>query len=214
MRLVRVAGDLKVSLDGQVVYEAPFDADIRNIVIFSVRHRNPTEFEFGTFWLGELSVCFPGVQWSPTVACSDGNPCNGTETCDGAGNCAAGAPPSTVDDGNPCTEDNCSPETGVTHVPLDGTICAAGDACQGVPPNICRSGQCLANHFLIPFGATSLRYLVYPFGTVPTNYWQTAFDDSAYSLGDAPFGSGGGCTTYRGSYRGGRSSGWRLRGRS
>lgn len=47
--------------------------------------------------------------------CSDGNVCNGAESCD-AGKCVPGKPPS-VDDGNPCTDDACDPVKGVTHTP-------------------------------------------------------------------------------------------------
>lgn len=57
--------------------------------------------------------------------------------------CAAGAPP-TVDDGNPCTADACSPASGVTHVPLAaGASCSDGDACDGL--ETCDgAGTCLA----------------------------------------------------------------------
>ena len=47
--------------------------------------------------------------------CSDGNVCNGTETCSDSGTCVAGTPIS-VDDGDPCTVDTCDEVTGVKHV--------------------------------------------------------------------------------------------------
>jgi len=50
-------------------------------------------------------------------ACSDGNACNGIESCNGAGVCVAGTPP-VLDDGTLCTVDACSPSTGVTHTPI------------------------------------------------------------------------------------------------
>ena len=75
-----------------------------------------------------------GVQHDPEpagTACADGDLCNGDETCDGAGSCQAGTPP-TVDDGNPCTADSCDPATGVQHDPEPaGTACADGDLCNG-----------------------------------------------------------------------------------
>ncbi|MCL2825040.1 MAG: hypothetical protein FWD57_13710, partial [Polyangiaceae bacterium] len=65
------------------------------------------------------------------TSCSDGNPCNGEETCDGSGACAPGSPP-IVDDGNPCTVDTCDPVLGVLHEPLSGgASCSDGDACNG-----------------------------------------------------------------------------------
>jgi hypothetical protein len=47
------------------------------------------------------------------TSCSDGNACNGAETCV-AGACTAGAPLQ-CDDGNACTADGCDPASGCTH---------------------------------------------------------------------------------------------------
>lgn len=76
------------------------------------------------------------------TSCSDGNVCNGNETCDAAANCQAGTPPS-LDDGNPCTNDSCDPQSGVQHLPAaagtscdDGLLCTGVDACDGL-------GSCL-----------------------------------------------------------------------
>lgn len=66
------------------------------------------------------------------TACADGDLCNGDETCNAAGTCTAGAP-LTVDDGNPCTADNCDPIAGVSHPPVPvGTSCGDSDVCNGV----------------------------------------------------------------------------------
>ncbi|MDB5215539.1 MAG: Rhs family protein, partial [Myxococcaceae bacterium] len=68
-------------------------------------------------------ACDPvtGVSHTPRPAgadCStDNDVCNGIETCNGAGTCAPGTPP-TLDDGNVCTLDACSATTGVTHTPI------------------------------------------------------------------------------------------------
>ena len=51
---------------------------------------------------------------APGASCSDGNACNGVESCTEAAICQ-GVPP-VVDDGNPCTLDSCDPVTGVQHV--------------------------------------------------------------------------------------------------
>ncbi len=70
-----------------------------------------------------------------TNSCSDGNLCNGLETCSG-GDCAPGTP-LTCSDGNPCTDDTCDPVSGCVYTPDDtnscddGTICTIGDACLG-----------------------------------------------------------------------------------
>lgn len=83
-----------------------------------------------------LDACSPsaGVTHTPVAtgtSCSDGNACNGSETCGGSGICQAGTSP-VVDDSNVCTTDACSPETGVSHVPVAaGTSCSDANACNG-----------------------------------------------------------------------------------
>jgi hypothetical protein len=95
-----------------------------------------------------IDACEPGrgATHTPTAtqsSCSDGDACNGLETCDEAGTCAAGSPP-VVDDTNPCTLDQCDPLAGVIHTPASpGTACANGDVCDGA--EICdASGHCQA----------------------------------------------------------------------
>jgi subtilase family serine protease len=69
--------------------------------------------------------------------CSDGNVCNGSESCDGTGTCVRGLHVP-VDDLNPCTIDTCDPATGVHHVFAEpgfscfvGGVCGAFGACGG-----------------------------------------------------------------------------------
>jgi parallel beta-helix repeat protein len=50
------------------------------------------------------------------ASCSDGNICNGIETCQ-AGVCTAGTPLN-CDDGDPCTVDSCEPTSGCQHTPV------------------------------------------------------------------------------------------------
>jgi hypothetical protein len=81
---------------------------------------------------------------APGSSCSDGNACNGLETCTAAGACLAGTPP-TIDDGNPCTVDSCTPASGVSHVALGaGASCSDGNACNGLETcnvsGTCQSG--------------------------------------------------------------------------
>jgi len=74
---------------------------------------------------------------------SDGNACNGESSCDAAGACQPGTPPST-DDGNPCTVDACLPIGGVTHTPVSaGTSCEDTTVCNG--NEVCNAfGACLS----------------------------------------------------------------------
>lgn len=65
------------------------------------------------------------------TACSDGNACNGDETCDSFGRCKAEFAPE-LDDRNPCTADACDPITGVTHTAVAaGTACGDNNVCNG-----------------------------------------------------------------------------------
>jgi len=77
------------------------------------------------------------------TACGDSNACNGVEACNGTGACVTGTSP-TLDDGNPCTADACSPTGGVFHTPVAaGTSCSDGNACNG--SEACNSGgSCVA----------------------------------------------------------------------
>jgi urease alpha subunit len=50
------------------------------------------------------------------ASCSDGDQCNGLETCNGTAQCIQGAPP-VIDDLNPCTFDRCDPATGIVTNP-------------------------------------------------------------------------------------------------
>jgi hypothetical protein len=61
--------------------------------------------------------------------CSDGNNCNGTETCDMFEGCLPGEPLD-CDDGIDCTVDNCGNITGCTHIP-DFVLCDNGNVCDG-----------------------------------------------------------------------------------
>jgi hypothetical protein len=68
------------------------------------------------------------------VTCSDGDACNGIETCTG-GKCRAGDPPE-CDDGNTCTTDSCGALVGCVHADNtlscdDGSACTTGDTCSG-----------------------------------------------------------------------------------
>jgi len=92
---------------------------------------------------------------APGTSCADGNLCNGDETCSEAGTCSMGIP-LVIDDGNPCTSDNCNAVTGVSHVPTpigsscsDGNVCNGGETCNGsggcslgVPPAVNDGNSC------------------------------------------------------------------------
>src|SRR5262249_5272928 len=75
------------------------------------------------------------------AGCSDGNRCNGDETCH-SGQCLPGTPV-VLTDNNPCTIDTCDPTAGtVTHVTgPDGTACTDGNAC--TVGDQCRAGACV-----------------------------------------------------------------------
>ncbi len=74
-------------------------------------------------------------------SCSDGNACNGPETCDGTLGCQPGVVPN-CDDGNPCTVDACDAQGGCTHtVRANGSVCDDGSLC--TDGDTCQAGACL-----------------------------------------------------------------------
>lgn len=77
----------------------------------------------------------PGNAGQP---CQDGNACTLGDTC-GQGACLPGAATVCADDGDPCTQDGCSPMLGCQHVVQ---TCPASDAC-GLPGKLC-GGKCVA----------------------------------------------------------------------
>jgi hypothetical protein len=77
------------------------------------------------------------------IQCTDGNLCNGNETCQG-NLCVLGAPP-VCNDGNVCTSDTCNPGLGCVNTPVpngvlcnDNNFCTAGEICSG---GVCGGGS-------------------------------------------------------------------------
>ena len=77
--------------------------------------------------------------------CSDGDACNGLETCNN-GACLAGAP-AVCDDENPCTDDACVPAFGCTYEVDDLNDCSDLNVCNG--PEVCQGGGCQAGMPLV-----------------------------------------------------------------
>lgn len=113
---------------------------------------------FGACVLAQ-AACFDGdpcttdLCASDTGECSfepvdDGAPCQDNNRCDGEicmqGVCTRGEPTACFEDGNPCTSESCSAQTGLcTRVELPtGTSCADADPCNGA--EFCSGGFCRA----------------------------------------------------------------------
>jgi hypothetical protein len=85
-------------------------------------------------------------------SCTDGNVCNGTDTCR-SGVCESGGTLN-CDDTNPCTTDGCNPQSGCTHGLITGCqacttsgICSDGNPCNGTETcvgGLCRTGTALS----------------------------------------------------------------------
>ena len=76
-----------------------------------------------------------------TSVCNDANPCTILDACD-EGECV-GSMPLNCDDGNPCTDDSCSPDVGCMHMANqaacdDGDDCTSEDQCVNT---LCLSGD-------------------------------------------------------------------------
>lgn len=77
------------------------------------------------------------------VSCSDGDPCNGEETCSAQGACLA-ATTVNLSDGNSCTVDTCVNGV-VAHAPIqDGASCSDGNLC--TTSDTCQQGTCVAGN--------------------------------------------------------------------
>jgi hypothetical protein len=98
---------------------------------------------------GTGDTCTGAVCSGPAVNCSDGNACNGMETCNPSTGCAPGTPP-TCDDNNPCTADSCNPATGCVNdpTPLNGTACDDGSSC--TTGDKCTNGVCTGAAVVCP----------------------------------------------------------------
>lgn len=73
--------------------------------------------------------------------CSDGQFCNGVETCDAVAGCVAGAPVE-IDDGIACTQDSCDEDSDTVVHGLDDAVCDDGLFCNGTES--CSTGGCVA----------------------------------------------------------------------
>jgi hypothetical protein len=86
--------------------------------------------------------------------CSDGNVCNGSETCVSTRCVSSNDPPSCLDDRNPCTRDFCDPAWGCLHPSVpNGTSCADANLCNGAES--CANGVCLAGAPVVCSALTS-----------------------------------------------------------
>lgn len=109
-----------------------------------------------------VAVVSPAAAWADDclpetpdgTPCSDGNLCNGDETCVG-GVCAGAGTPLDCDDDDPCTDDLCQEPQGCVHTNNsascdDGIACTTNDACNagtciGGPPGVgCSACQAAA----------------------------------------------------------------------
>ena len=74
------------------------------------------------------------------TSCSDGNACNGAETCQ-SGVCTGPVTTFTCDDHNPCTTDTCTPLGGCASTPVaNGTACDDNNVC--TVTSTCFNGTC------------------------------------------------------------------------
>jgi len=113
----------------------------------------------GSNWTGPIcSICPAGFYEDGTgscvtdhcynVTCDDGNPCNGTETCNQATGCVAGTPVVCPDDGNLCNgTEQCNAVSGTcTHEnPLvcdDSLVCNGTETCN--PTAGCQAGTAVS----------------------------------------------------------------------
>jgi cysteine-rich repeat protein len=87
----------------------------------------------------QAASCDPATGQCSMVAANNGKPCDDDDPCTLGDSCQDGTclagPAVNCNDGNPCTDDACSPGQGCTHLPgsgpcNDGDVCTLGDLCQ------------------------------------------------------------------------------------
>jgi hypothetical protein len=149
------------------------------------------EFIGGACTATSAQVCVGG-QLVEAASCADSFFCNGTESCS-AGFCARTL--RNLEDGNPCTLDSCSENTGVVHndVPL-GTSCSDADACNG--SELCVSCVESANLLANPSFERVWTPTNQSQGFMPADWWNTHPNnadtysmDGSWGLGPASFGN-------------------------
>jgi Tol biopolymer transport system component len=96
-------------------------------------------------------TCANGSCTGTPVSCSNGNFCDGIESCDsGTGACVPGTPP-TCDDGTNCTIDSCDPGTGCVFTPdPSATTCDDSNACTSA--DTCSAGVCSGTPMVVDDG--------------------------------------------------------------
>src|SRR5262245_36881132 len=87
---------------------------------------------------GSSTACPADAKAPNGTSCSDGNACNGVETCQN-GTCNAGTP-LVCNDGNPCTDDSCDAATGCVFN-NNTAPCSDGVACTN---DLCTNGVCVS----------------------------------------------------------------------
>ncbi|HEU4577224.1 MAG TPA: hypothetical protein VFS67_03145 [Polyangiaceae bacterium] len=99
----------------------------------------------------QIRRCVNGFYGAPT-SCSDGNACNGAETCQN--NQCTGSPAPTCNDNNPCTSDSCVAPGGCQFNPFSG-----GGQCinNGSQAQSCVNGQLQTVNCTQGFGCTTGR---------------------------------------------------------
>jgi len=127
-----------------------------------------------------------GVCSHPPVAgdCDDGDACTTGDHCEG-GACVFSALVE-VDDGDPCTQDGCTPTSGPWHAPLDGPVCDDGNPCttgERCYGGLCGGGAALDCDDQNPCTDDTCRTNV-PGGCVYTPNRAECEDGDACTLGD------------------------------
>lgn len=110
-------------------------------LIGTCQSKNPLECDDGNVCTEDSCEQMAGCVFVPAAgaSCSDGNECNGEETCSESGDCVPGLP-LPCDDGNVCTTDFCEPEAGCLHEGAAGE-CDDQDAC--TVDDSCLDGECI-----------------------------------------------------------------------
>jgi hypothetical protein len=143
-----------------------------------------------------LGCRFPALP--AATSCSNGDACDGAETCSAQGLRQSGAP-ITCDDSNLCTANSCNPATGAcSNPPLpSGSSCGAGLFCNASGTCNLLPGTTANTVELLSYEASGYRYQILPAMATPPAGFAGATEPPGFADGAAAFGSGGGVCPLR-----------------
>ncbi len=170
---------------GDYVFIDRFTTDVPAAVCGDGITTPPEQCDDGNLLNGDC--CSSSCQFeSAGSSCVDSDPCNGAESCDGAGVCTPGTP-LPCDDGNPCTQDACTTGVGCVYDTTPAAGCRAAAKSILLIKNNATDAKDKLNWKWTKGAATALGELGTPTGT--TNYTLCVYSGTSAAVVSLPSGA-------------------------